>query len=228
MTTICLITNNNYMLTRLSIENLVRHCGGMNYKLFIIDNNSKDKRVIDFGKSISDFHMEHKVTSSDAYCYNQLIQRVSSDFICIFPSGTLVNKNWLRDLRDKHQNIENTGIVTISNFGDKGSLTSIIDINDRMKLVYSKLSGETHGVMFFNYRIIDGIGGFDIKQKNEELAQRQFSFRCNRASKPCFYLPNQFAIDVFGKENLNCYENLVIFESEIEEFRKGKKLKFEI
>lgn len=227
-TTICLITKDNYMLTRLSIENLLKHCGDIKHKLFIIDNNSSDKRIINFGKYISDFHMENKVTSTNSYCYNQLLERVSSDFICIFPSGTLVNENWLKDLRSKHQNITDSGIVTISNFGDKGSLTNLIDNQDKMKFVYSNVNGETHGVIFFNYSLIEAIGGFDIKKENEELAQRQLSFRCNRAYRKCYYLTNQFAFDLFDRKNLNSNENLITFKNEIEEFRKGKNLKLEL
>ncbi len=228
MITICLITNNNYMLSRLCIENLIRSCVGISYKLFIIDNNSSDKRIIDFGKEVSDYHLELKESKNDSYCYNQLMKIIDTEYICLFPNCTLVNNNWLSDLKTEFDYIERSGIATIYTFGDKGNLSPLLSNNDKMEYVYTTFLGETNGIQFFNKEIIKGIGGLDISQKLEEFSLRQFSFRCNRAGRKSYYLTGQYGIDLLDKKELKTKIDIEKYDIEIDEFRKGKKLKFEL
>lgn len=227
MVTICIITHDNYWLSRYSIQNLIAKANGMEYELFICDNGSSDSRVIEYGKEVANHYIEMDSIMSHSYCYNEMMKQIQTPFICIFPVGIMVNNSWLSDLLDAFDNIEETGIAAIHAYGEKGHLNPLLTHRDEMRHVWSTLEGDLSGVLLFNQPIIKGIGGFDKGLTEETLAQRQFAFRVQRAGRHTFFVHGQTATDMMNRPQLNP-EDIKSYETSIELLKKDKKYKIEM
>ncbi len=228
MVTVCVITHDNYWLSRYSIENMITKANGINIELLIVDNGSTDEKIIDYGREVADQHIELSAIRSNSHCYNEMLKTVKTDWICIFPIGMMVNHYWLTDLFREIELIDNAGIAAINAYGDRGILNPLLTINETMEHVRCTFEGDLSGVFLFHRTIVKGIGGFDETIMGEGLEQRQFALRVKRAGKHTFYLQNQFAVDLMDRENKNDSETLWKFQQNIEQLKESKQYKVEL
>jgi hypothetical protein len=228
MVTICLITHDNYWLSRYSIENLLQKAEIADMELFIVDNGSTDQRIIDYGKKVATYHIEQETISSNAFCYNEMFKKIESEWICIFPVGVMVNENWLFDLMAAAEQVENAGVAAIHAYGRKGSLHPLLTNSDEMRHVWSTIEGDISGVLLFNKSIIKGIGGFDLGLSKDSLAQRQFAFRVQRAGRHTFFIHEQSATDMMNRDGLINPEDILSYETNINGLKESKQYRIDL
>ena len=181
MVTILLITQDNYWLTRYVIQNLLKNSTEVEKQLFIIDNNSSDKRIKEYGKSVAQLHIQQNETLPNSLCYNELLKAEAiTDYYCVFPNSIMVNDFWLSDMVREIEYVDKAGISAIHTHGEKGFLNPYLTNDDSMYHVWCTPDGDLTGVFLFPPIIISGVGGFDKSLSGYGLEQRQFSLRVKR------------------------------------------------
>lgn len=103
-------TINRYGITpTCTEENIAR--AGMDFDLFITDNGSSDKRIVEWGKRVAHKHTANETNMGNPYALNRMIKdALEYDYIVILGNDILLPSNWLIHALTALQ-VHNVGMV---------------------------------------------------------------------------------------------------------------------
>lgn len=228
MVTVCVVTNDNYWLSRYSIENLLSKSRDVEMELFIYDNGSSDKRIIEYAQSVADKFYSHNSITSNSFCYNEMMKDIGTEWICVFPVGIMVNEFWLSDLVTAMETVHKSGVGAIHAYGDRGNMNPLLTHQDSMKHIWSTLDGGISGILLFNLSVVRGIGGFDKNIKLESLAQKQFCWRVKHAGRHTFFIHEQSATDTMNRINEPNPEDIASYDTNIGLLKTSKNFRIDL
>lgn len=230
---ICLLTIDRYQMTRYCLDNLLSKTGIdlKDIELLILDNGSKDKRVIEYCKSIADVYIQEPINIGVSKGFNKLFRKASGDFICTIGNDITVQDNWLKDLIHYNSTINNSGISAIYCLLDKG-------IYNKRLNVFIPNSGLVYGIALWNKKLMNAIGGFDESLNGYGYEDSQFCFRAMKSGYLNYYIPNQYSThlgedlnidsDYRKKKDNNLKKNLPIFQASIQRMIQTNNYKIKI
>ena len=242
MVSVCLLTIDRYWITRYTIENLLQNSKGVELELLVLDNGSKDKRMVEYlsgvikqkkySNLITVGIIEEKENVGVAKGFNKLFKECKGDYICLVGNDILVNENWLSDLVYYNKSIIKSGLTSIYCLLDKGQLTSKLSNEDNLMNVWQNENNLVYGITLFNKDIFQEIGYFDESLGLYGCEDSQFAWRLTMLGYHNYYVPGQSSIHIGNDVNENSeYRkqknvNLKIAETRlIESIEKMKKTK---
>jgi GT2 family glycosyltransferase len=230
---LCLLTIDRYQMTKFCLADLLAKTGidNKNIELLILDNGSKDKRVINFGKNVSNFHIAEQTNIGVSAGFNKLFRLATGDFIVTIGNDITATQNWLKDLIYYNENIKNSGVSAIYCLLDKGLYNKKLD-------VFMPNSGLVYGIALWNKNLLNKIGGFDENLKGYGCEDSQYCFRANKTGHINYYIPKQFSVHLGVDLNENSdyrkakdedlKNNLQVLKNSIEKMNKLNNYKIKL
>lgn len=201
---ILLLTMERYYITKYALENNLNKIGDIEYELLILDQNSKDFRVIELGMNIvalkeKGVHESAQSNVGIAAGYNSLINRAKGEYICFMPNDVLLNDNWLFDLLHHANQIDKAGLVSIHCEGDKGFYTPLLNQSDTFTHVWKRKDNIVNGVSLIKRTTLDAVGKLDESLGIYGKEREQLAYRLNMLGYNNFYVPDQSSVHL-GRE----------------------------
>lgn len=233
---VCIVVNDLYYQTRYCIENLLTKTRA-NIRLHILDNGSKDEKVITYLETICKENkwflkrIEKPVSYQEAY--NLIIQHSYQEYVCLFPINVLVNKNWCESFIEEYTASERPGVIGIRDGFENVTLIPIIHKcetkDDYLKNVWFSENGTIKGVLFFNRERMDTVGVFDVRLNAPGYEMDEFTFRFSANGLNNYYITNQTCTRVSLNNTILFPEKTIegskVFKQEIEVMVKTKHFK---
>ena len=243
MVSVCLLTIDRYWVTRYTIENLLENSKGVELELLVLDNGSKDKRIVEYlsglikrkiySNLLTVGIIEEKENIGVAKGFNKLFKEAKGDYICTVGNDILVDENWLSDLVYYNKTIQKSGLTSIYCLLDKGQLTPKLSNEDTLINVWQNKNNLVYGVTLFNKEIFKEVGYFDERLGLYGCEDSQFAWRLSMLGYENYYIPGQSSIHIgndMGEESeyrKSKTDNLKIAEAKlaesINEMKKTKK-----
>ena len=206
MVSVCLLTIDRYWVTRYTIENLLENSKGVELELLVLDNGSKDRRIIEYlstlikSKRYSNLItvgvIEEKENIGVARGFNKLFKEASGDYICTVGNDILVNENWLSDLVYYNKAIQQSGLTSIYCLLDKGTLTTKLTNDDGMLNVWQNDKNMVYGVTLFNKNLLKIVGFFDESLGLYGCEDSQYAWRLSMLGYHNYYIVGQTSIHI--------------------------------
>ncbi len=198
---VCVVVHNSYFETRYCIENLIAKTK-VKFRWYIVNNGSTDSRIIDYCRKLcadSGGYFKSIEQSPVSVAYNHVVRIVGEEFMVIFPTNYLVNKNWLEDLIHFYKNIDNTGAVSIRTGFEKLSFVPLLhksetEPEDKLLNVHLNDNNIVDGIMFLKPEILLQTGHLDEHIKNSGYELIELCFRISAHGFHNFYIRNQNVI----------------------------------
>ena len=90
-------TIDRYDITPMCTEENIKRAG-QEFDLFITDNGSTDRRIVEWGKKIAHKHTANETNMGNAYALNRMLfDVIHYDFIVKIDNDMLMPENWLTD-----------------------------------------------------------------------------------------------------------------------------------
>jgi GT2 family glycosyltransferase len=230
---LCLLTIDRYQLTKFCINDLLSKTGidNKDVELLILDNGSKDKRIIDYGITVANVHIKEPTNKGVSAGFNKLFKLATGDYIVTLGNDITVTQNWLKDLIFYNENVKNSGVSGIYCLLDKG-------IYNKDLKVFMPNSGLIYGVALWNRNLLNKIGGFDESLKGYGCEDSQFCFRSNKTGHINYYVPNHYSVHLgvdFNEDNeyrkkkdADLKNNLIVLKTSIEKMNKLNNYKIKL
>ena len=230
---ICMLTMERYVMTKYVFETLISFVGeDIDVELLVLDNASKDTRIVDYFKDIADVHIVESENIGVAKGFNKLFRKCTGDYICLIGNDIVVHKNWLNDLIYYADLIDNSGICAIFCEGIRGYFTPLMSVNDTLVNIWKRNDNTIDGLQLFRKEILEKIGGYDETFGKYGYEDNQFALRCAYSGYHNFYIPNQFSThigrDINETSNYRKEKDLALQISQlrfVETLREMKKSK---
>jgi hypothetical protein len=190
----------------------IKTVGDIEVELFVIDRTNDEKTAEYFTPIATN------LTSKDvplACLLNDVIRMATGDYVCIIPTGIFLQNDWLIDLIFYFKNIDNVGVVGIS---DKINNLSFLPTPSKdTEELTNVLIGDNdciEGLFFTNRQHFYLVGAFDQDPKLEGEEFNQFCVRAKKMGMINFYVPSNNCIyNAFGnisnKEKQKAKEYLI-------------------
>jgi GT2 family glycosyltransferase len=172
---ICIVTHNDFFVTKLTIERLLKKTG-IKPRLYLVDNGSTDQRVIDFCAEICKQNAGYfkilKEQKGYSQALNEVLRIVYQKYCVVFPINAFVHENWLEDLIENMKSIPTVGISSIRHGGEKTHFMPLIHLcdskpEDELRNVLITENNSVEGILCFDRNKCDTIGFFDeLKTSN--------------------------------------------------------------
>jgi len=220
--TVCLLSIDRYWMTRYTIESLLRKAGEVHIELLVLDNGSKDKRLIawldelqeqlklnepnpeHYPSLVSVGYIEEPENIGVAKGFNKLFREATGDYICTVGNDITVENAWVSDLIYYCEAVEKSGIVAIHCLLDKGKFTSLLSSEkDEFVRVFKPDTNMVYGISLFKREILEKVGGFDETLSKYGCEDSQFAFRVAASGYNNFYIPGQSSVHIghdFGEK----------------------------
>jgi GT2 family glycosyltransferase len=230
---LCLLTIDRYQMTKFCLDDLLAKTGidNKNIELLILDNGSKDKRIIEYGKSVANIHISEQTNIGVSAGFNKLFRVATGDFIVTIGNDITLTQNWLKDLIYYNGKIKNSGVSAIYCLLDKGLYNKNLD-------VFMPNNGLVYGVALWNRNLLNKIGGFDESLKGYGCEDSQYCFRANKTGHINYYIPKQFSVHLgvdFNTESTyrkqkdeDLKNNLQVLKKSIEKMNKLNNYKIKL
>lgn len=213
MVSICLLTIDRYWITRYTVETLLKNSGEIDIELLVLDNNSTDRRTIQFIEGLIASKKydnlirvitEHEAENIGvAKGFNKLFRQASGEYICTVGNDILLNPGWLYDLVYHNNIIEKSGLTAIHCVLQTGRFGPLLTKNDDLINVWKRDDNMVYGTMLFKKELLNEVGGFDETLSKYGCEDSQFAFRVNSLGYNNYYIPNQFSLHIgsdFGED----------------------------
>lgn len=218
---ICILTMDRYWMTRYCIEHSLANCGHDNIEVLILDNGSRDGRVIYWGEQLADQYIIETENIGIAAGYNKLFRLATGDFICTISNDMLLSANWLRDMIHYNTTIPNSGITAIHCLLDKGELKDG---------VYQPTSGIVYSNWLWSKKLLKDIGGLNpVFYYGYDDAE--YCYRAKMSGYINYYIPFHYCIhcgeDFYQDseyrklKDKKLKENRDIFKNNIDHFKRS-------
>ncbi len=223
---ICIVVQDNYWQSRYCIENLMAKID-VKAEILILDNGSKDKRIVDFCAGISSVHIIEPEPIQLAEAYNKLFRNVKGDFVCIFPIIFLVSSSWLSDLIFYNELVGRSGISAIAPSFSNCQISPLLSKSEELVNVWIRDNNLVEGVWLFNSRLLAAVGAMDEQLGIPGYELKQYAFRVQ--SIGCFnhYIPKQYLSRIDIVKDINS-ESEIKFNEHIAELRKKRIFSIEL
>ena len=206
MVSVCLLTIDRYWITRYTIELLLKNSGGVELELLVLDNGSKDKRIIDFIQGLVDSKkypnlitvglIEEKVNIGVAKGFNKLFKEAKGDYICMVGNDILVDPNWVLDLVYYNSMVQKSGLSCIYCLLDKGEYKPLLTYDDTFLNVWQNKNNLVYGVTLFKRELLKEVGFFDERLGLYGCEDSQFAWRLSMLGYHNYYIPGQSSIHI--------------------------------
>ena len=157
MVSVFLICNNDYLITRYSIENLIKNSDGVELELLVIVNG-QDKRITEYLSKIIDSKKYSNLITvgvvEDKLDLKELFNEAKGEYICLFKPDIIVNKNWLMDLVYYNYNIQNTGLASIYYGINSNKFKPLLSFNDDFINVWEPKENLVQGITLFKKELL--------------------------------------------------------------------------
>lgn len=191
---ICMLTLDRFIMTKYAFERMVSFIDdSIEIELLVLDNGSKDKRIVEYFKPIADVHIEEPINIGVAKGLNKLLRQCTGEYICIVSNDICLSENWLFDLIYYNDIVLNTGFSSIYRDGIKGYFTPRLTKHDTMVNIW-ETDGNNESVKLFKKEILDTIGGFDENLSYYGHETNQFALRLSMVGKTNYFIPDQNSI----------------------------------
>jgi GT2 family glycosyltransferase len=243
-----LLTHDRYQMTKYCLENLLEKTIGVEFKLYILDNGSNDKRVRDYidlymsdNPPVKCKNMAHiSITKSDknigiAAGFNYLLKKVDTPKVCFLTNDILVKEDWLLDLVHYNKQVDKSGLTSIYCEGDRGAFSPLLTQNDMFTHVWQPLNKVTSGISLINSSALELVGEFDETLGIYGREREQFAKRLNFLGLYNYYVPNQSSTHIGREMNdtsdykkmkeLELQKNANRFNTSITEMKKSNNFK---
>jgi GT2 family glycosyltransferase len=219
-------------ISKYVLDRIIPNCGVKreDLEILVLDNGSKEKKVIEYGKSIADTHIQEEQNIGVAKGYNKLLRLAQGDFICLPNTDILMSNNWLSDLIRWNKKIENSGVVGIHCEGEEG-----YPLHVDGELIYKRNNNTVDGVCLFKKKLLDSIGGFDETYGRYGMEDADFAVRAFLSGHINYYIPkqrgvhlgNDFNSDTEYRRQKNADVKIAtkVFNEKIEGYKKNNNLK---
>lgn len=245
---ICMLTIDRYWMTRYSIENLIEKAlrfeddkfePVVEIELLILDNGSKDQRVIDYCKDIADVFIQHDTNIGVAAGFNELFRKSTGDYICLVGNDIVLHEGWLEDLIQYNNRIDKSGITAIHCVLDKGEYTPLpANDGDLLVKVWAPKTNIVYGTCLFKRELLQSVGAFDENFGLYGCEDSQLAWRVSQSGYHNYYLPNQYSTHIgsdleqsseYRKMKTDNFKKSEIYLAQsVEKMRKHKNYKIEI
>ncbi len=182
-------------LNKYVLDVMLNHCKETDIELLVLNNTGGsiadflDSRINRLGfESIKHGGEIDEITFNKAQGYNKLIAEAKGEYICIFDSHSVVNNNWLFDLKYYHSLIQKSGIAAIPTFGDKKIYTPLIDNNDEFVNVWKTKDNSVDGIFLMKKEVAELFFDESIEENFKEEFSLQVSKNLHLEN---FYIPGQ-------------------------------------
>lgn len=243
-----MLTIDRYWMTRYTLENLLakalrfqddKYHPAYEIELLILDNGSKDERVIEYCKEVADVFIPMSENIGVARGFNELFKRSTGDYICLVGNDIILNEGWLQDLVQHNDNIDKSGITAIHCVLAKGDYTPLpSNQGESLTRVWAPKTNLVYGVSLFKRTMLQTVGGFDENFGLYGCEDTQLAFRVSHSGFHNYYIPNQYSTHIgsdfeqsseyrtMKNNNLRIAENYL--KESIERMFKSKNYKVEI
>jgi len=106
----------NLEVTERFISSIRQYTSG-NYELILIDNQSKDKKTINYFKKNADIYFRYKKRTDLAKAWNKGIELSKGKYIAVVNNDTVVPPNWFKPLKKTLNKNSKVGMVSPITFG---------------------------------------------------------------------------------------------------------------
>jgi len=156
---------------------------GSKTQLFVYNNYCDNATVINQLKTISTVWVDNPTPFVQTFseCVNDLLRLCQSDFICVSREDALLSEDWLKKLIEKHNSIENSGVISVNDLSTHEGNYQLNKENN-LEWVYSH-EFRINNFAFFKTDLVYKIGGFN-PSINGIFAFWDF---CERATLKGFY-----------------------------------------
>jgi glycosyltransferase involved in cell wall biosynthesis len=142
MVSILLLTIDRYELTKQCVGNALNNAG-TDYELLVVDNGSKDERVIKYIESLKPVYFRKNKKNLGIGCmYNHLSEKAKGEYLCIIDNDIELPNNWLKNAVNEYK--ETDGLLGF-------------------KCVEGPNNSYVYGTKFISKKKFNEVGKFDEK-----------------------------------------------------------------
>lgn len=245
---ICIVVNDNFDEVRYCIGNLIKKSIHGNIRFYILDNGTSDRNIYNYCEyacelfALTKFNdVTQKVERTDKKylfreeqginiysAYNKLFKEVDEDYICVFPVGIFVNDNWHNDLFCAAETICSAGIVGINTDFKNKYLTSLLDVNDKMSVIWKNNDSQVSGVFLMKKEIVYKIGGYNTKLNDSGYSQEELCYRFAANGLNNFYVFGQNSIRIKDEDYCKSDGGIFQYKQAIMEMENTKIFKTQL
>lgn len=178
-------------LTQQCFKDNMTHAGSKYWpdiEILIADNGSKDKRIVDWGKSIATYHRANSINAGVAHEFCQLYLRAKGDIIVLLGNDLVNAPGWLEKGIEYAYAIPNSGIIGYD--WQHGSTPPVSVKNGIRAHWLTPVLNRVFGTWVIRRRVIEEIGFFHEDFKVYSLEDSNFNDRVNLAGFNSCYLPD--------------------------------------
>jgi hypothetical protein len=248
--TICLIVHDEYLFTTHQLENLglkvcpkeeeflsqerkhVNQIYNVQVELLVaIKQSTKtDKRFNDYFINIvnADYLVEVPITESDGAIYNKLFKQATCDYVCIINQHVYLQKHWLTELLYHHKNIENSGVVSITDSTIDCDYSPLLSLEN--DIFINAFVPENHyvynnGVCLFLRQHLFLVGAFDESPELYKHELVNYQLRCFALGYTNYYIPTQSCVILKDNQNIDYELNVLAYKFCMKKHYEMKKTK---
>lgn len=214
---ILMLTLDRYVMTKYVLEQALREVGqGITYELLMLDNGSKDQRVIKLIEEMATDKVFYGENRGISQGYNHLLKRAYGEYICFMPNDILpLSENWLADLISSNDDIEKSGLTSIHCEGEKGFYSPLLNTQDTFSSTWNPKGNITSGLSLINRHALEDVGAFDETLGIYGREREQYAYRLSMLGYKNYYVPGQFSTHL-GRDMNDTTEYITNKESALE------------
>lgn len=167
---------------------------GIEIELFLLTKEHSDLSYIEYvGEEFSTETLYYNKREDIPLSLNIVFKKCTGDYICIVPSGIILNEGYLIDLIFHYKNTKRSGIIGISSLRKKNTTILPLQSSDVESFNHVICSEDNHieGLLFFERQKLFLVGGLCL---DSELANGVFYHLCIRhimSNYLNYYIPTQ-------------------------------------
>ena len=174
-----MITLDRFEITK-KIYEVFSQNAGIPFDLFVTDNGSKDKRIIEYFSQIAKAHYINKFNNGVATSFNMMMHTAYLNgytHFCLVGNDILLPDNWLKKLYDTNLAIPTSGLSAIHCVEKKPETKSVVYGQEIL------ITDTIFGTTFFNKKIIQEIGYFRECYNPYGLEDGDFNYRVQKSNR---------------------------------------------
>jgi hypothetical protein len=209
---ICIVIQDEYLLTKYSIQNLLDKTDISN-RLYILDNACEDDKLSNYAKNVcresNGYYNRVDKPVSITESLNTLLRVVGQEYCCVFPANAIVYKNWLEDLITSQETVYDLGVSAIRQYMKNINFMPVLkqglnSEEDDLENVILNKTNTVENVMLFKTEMLKDVGEYDVDLKADGYENDEFCFRFSSRGLKNIYIRNQVAYR-FHSDNRTLY-----------------------
>lgn len=197
--------------------------GDIIVELFVIDN-TEDERISEYFNNLA--NNVTKKNTELAGVLNSAFRMATSEYICIIPTGIVLQPNWLIELVYNCANITSSGVSGIVSEFKNDEISSLLSTDgENLITVVAPADNLIKGLVFFKRELLYLVGAFDESPELTGNEIDQFALRCTAMSYYNYYLSTDTCIIVQDDDkiaNSSKESGRIAMQKSLDEMRKAR------